>query len=181
MSVKFIDGQSIYLRPLEKEDLKGNYSLWLNDPKINELNSHCRFVKTQNELNNYIESVSSSKSELVLAVVYKQNDLHVGNISLQSINWLNRDAEIAFILGEVDYWGKGIMYEAGKLLLSHAFKKLNLHRIHCGTSINNLGMIRLAKKLGMKQEGIRREALFNNGKYFDIVEFGIINKKIKNI
>ena len=174
MSVKFIDGQSIYLRPLEKEDLKGNYSLWLNDPKINELNSHCRFVKTQNELNNYIESVSSSKSELVLAVVYKQNDLHVGNISLQSINWLNRDAEIAFILGEVDYWGKGIMYEAGKLLIDHAFEKLNLHRIYCATSINNRGMIKLASKLGMKQEGIRREALFNKRRYFDIVEFGIL-------
>lgn len=181
MPVKFIEGETIYLRPLQVQDLEGNYSDWLNNPKINELNSHCRFVKSKNELIQYVESVSNSKHDLVLAVIFKKNNLHVGNISLQQINWINRSAEIAFILGEIDYWGKGIMFEAGKLLINHAFKKLNLHRVHCGTSINNLGMIRLAKKLGMKQEGIRIEALFNNKKYFDIIEFGILNKKTNNI
>jgi len=174
MSVKFIDGQSIYLRPLTIDDLKSNYSLWLNDHKINELNSHCRFPKSKAELIDYVQSVSSSNNDLVLAIVYKNNNIHIGNISLQNINWVDRSAEIAFILGEIDYWGKGIMLEAGKLILNHAFKALNLHRVYCGTSINNFGMIKLARKLGMKKEGVRRDAIFNNNNYYDLIEFGII-------
>ena len=76
MSVKFIDGQSIYLRPLTIDDLKSNYSLWLNDHKINELNSHCRFPKSKAELIDYVQSVSSSNNDLVLAIVYKNNMNH---------------------------------------------------------------------------------------------------------
>ena len=122
----------------------------------------------------YVQSVSSSNNDLVLAIVYKNNNIHIGNISLQNINWVDRSAEIAFILGEIDYWGKGIMLEAGKLILNHAFKALNLHRVYCGTSINNFGMIKLARKLGMKKEGVRRDAIFNNNNYYDLIEFGII-------
>ena len=35
---------------------------------------------------------------------------------------------------------------------------------------------KLAQKLGMVQEGIRKEAIFKNGMYYDIIEFGIVNK-----
>jgi RimJ/RimL family protein N-acetyltransferase len=59
-------------------------------------------------------------------------------------------------------------------MIKHGFKVLNLHRIHCGTASNNQGMQKLAEKLGMQKEGIRRDALFKNGKYFDVVEYGII-------
>ena len=96
---------------------------------------------------------------------------------MQSINWIDRNAEIAFLLGEISFWGKSIMLEAGTLLLDHAFNVLNLHRVYCGTSEVNIGMQKLAEKLGMTIEGRRKEAIFKNGVYSDIIEFGIINKK----
>jgi ribosomal-protein-alanine N-acetyltransferase len=113
----------------------------------------------------------------VLAVCDKQNDKHIGNISLQSISWVDRSAEIAFVLGEKEYWGKGVMLEAGKMILDHGFNMLNLHRIHCGTTSDNQGMQKLAEKLGMEKEGVRKEALFNNGKFHDVIEYGIMNTK----
>jgi RimJ/RimL family protein N-acetyltransferase len=68
------------------------------------------------------------------------------------------------------------MLEAGKLIIEHGFKSLNLHRIYCGTSSQNVGMQKLAEKLEMIKEGIRKEALFNSGIYSDIIEYGILNK-----
>ena len=68
------------------------------------------------------------------------------------------------------------MFEAGQLLISHAFKNLNLHRIYCGTSSQNIGMQKLALKLGMKKEGERKESIYNNGKFYSIFEYGILNK-----
>lgn len=170
----FLLGERILLRPLVIGDIEGPYLAWLNDPEIVKYNSHGRFPKTRNKLTTYINEIEKSQNVLVLAVVDKENNKHIGNISLQNINWIDRNAEIAFLLGEKEYQGKGIMLEAGKILINHAFKALNLHRVYCGTSSENIGMQKLAEKLGMKLEGRRKEALFKDANYFDILEYGII-------
>ena len=174
----FIEGENISLRALKDNDVKGSYSGWLNDPEITAFNSHGRFPITEHKLLSYINSANSSIADLILAVVDKKSKKHIGNISLQNINWIDRNAEIAFLLGDKDFWGKGVMFEAGMLLINHGFNTLNLHRIYCGTSSENSGMQKLAEKLKMKKEGLRKEAIFKKGKYFDIVEYGILSTEI---
>ncbi len=171
----FLSGENIYLRALSETDIEGNYANWLNNQEITFYNSHGRFPLSKSKLLEYVKQADSNSTMLVLAIIDKQKEIHIGNISLQTINWIDRNAEIAFLLGEKEFWGKGIMKEAGELLLNHGFKVLNLHRIHCGTSSNNEGMQKLALKLGMQQEGIRKEAMFKNGTYLDIIEYGKIN------
>ncbi|PTS95975.1 N-acetyltransferase [Pedobacter sp. HMWF019] len=175
----FLAGNNIYLRGLEEKDVDGNYSIWLNDPDITSFNSHGRFPMTKNKLKDYVNHTSGSHNMLVLAVIDKETETHIGNISLQGINWIDRNAEIAFLLGEKAYWGKGVMYEAGALILDHAFTVLNLHRIYCGTSSENIGMQKLALKLGMEQEGIRKEAIYKQGEYHDIIEYGLLSLNYK--
>jgi ribosomal-protein-alanine N-acetyltransferase len=170
----FLAGTHVYLRALTEQDVKGSYSAWLNDPEVTRYNSHGRFPMTVDKLLNYVTVSKSSDRDLVLAVVDKSNSVHIGNISLQNINWIDRNAEIAFLLGDKSYWGKGVMLDAGILLISHGFKLLNLHRIYCGTSAENLGMQKLAVKLGMEKEGLRKQAIFKNGKYIDIIEYGLL-------
>jgi len=170
----FLAGKNISLRPLTVKDVEGNYRYWLNDAEVVQFNSHGRFPMTEAKLLSFVNSLQSTDTTLVLAVIDNATGGHIGNISLQSISWVDRNAEIAFLLGEKSYQGKGVMAEAGALLIGHAFNTLNLHRIHCGTSSENIGMQKLARKLGMSQEGIRKEAIFNNGQYFDIIEYGII-------
>ncbi len=173
----FLKGEKVQLRPLNEKDVEGNYRYWLNDPEIVRYNSHGRFPMTPEKLLDYVRSVSHSTTMIVLAIEDAASGVHVGNISLQGINWIDRSAEIAFVLGEKDAWGRGIMYEAGQLMIRHAFDVLNLHRVHCGTSADNIGMQKLAEKLGMEKEGTRKEAIFNNGGYRDVIEFGLLNRK----
>ncbi len=173
----FLEGESIYLRPLSIEDVEGNYAYWLNDQEIVQFNSHGKFPMTVPMLKAFVESTSRATHAVVLAIIDKATDAHIGNISLQAINWQDRNAEIAFLLGERSFWGKGVMKQAGKLMIDHAFNALNLHRVHCGTSSANMGMQKLAIKLGMNEEGVRKEAIYNHGKYHDIIEFGIIREE----
>jgi [ribosomal protein S5]-alanine N-acetyltransferase len=170
----FLQGEQISLRILNESDVEGNYAKWLNDPEITRHNSHGRFPMTIEKLKEYVKDVKDSNACLVLAVVDNLNHRHIGNISIQNINWIDRNAEIAFLLGEKEYWGRGVMLEAGKMLIHHAFNVLNLHRIYCGTSSENSGMQKLAEKLGMDREGTRKEAIFKDGKYSDIIEYGIV-------
>jgi ribosomal-protein-alanine N-acetyltransferase len=170
----FLKGVSIGLRRLNNSDIDGNYDNWLNNQEITKFNSHGRFPISKENLFEYVKNAYNNKNALILAVVHIESNLHIGNISLQNINWVDRNAEIAFLLGEKKFWGKGIMLEAGTLLINHGFKSLNLHRLYCGTSSENIGMQKLAIKLGMQQEGMRIDAIFKDGKYFDIIEFGLI-------
>jgi ribosomal-protein-alanine N-acetyltransferase len=171
----FLESKNLIFRPLEEADVFGNYSKWLNDQEIVFFNSHGRFPQTRESLLQYIQSKSQDTRQLVLAIVYKETNMHIGNISLQSINWIDRNAEIAFLLGEKLFWGKGVMFEAGNVLLNHAFNSLNLHRVYCGTSSQNIGMQKLAIKLGMMQEGVQKDAIFKNGKYQDIFTYAKLN------
>jgi len=160
---------------LNEDDINGNYSLWLNDPEITKYNSHGRFPMTVEKLSEFVKVARTSNNMLVMAVIDISTDKHIGNISLQAINWIDSNAEIAFLLGEKEWWGKGVMLQAGELIIKHGFRTLNLHRIYCGTSSENSGMQKLAEKLCMIKEGIRKDALYNNGKYHDIIEYGLIN------
>jgi len=171
----FLSDELILLEPLERVHIDGNYRNWFNDPEVVRQNSHGRFPMTQRKLESYVTSTESNMSLLVLAVILREQQVHVGNISLQNIDWVDRNAEIAFILGEQKYRGKGIMFRAGQLLIQHAFNSLNLHRIYCGTLDSNISMKKLAIKLGMREEGRRQDAVYKHGQYIDVVEFGMIN------
>ena len=171
----FIDGENLYLRALERSDLLGDYFQWMNDTTVTQYNSHGRFPNNENKMESYLQFTQTTSNALILAIIDKKTDKHVGNISLQNISWIDRSAEFAILLGDKSIWGKGYGYEAGKLLITHGFQKLNLHRIYCGTSSQNIGMQNLAIKLNMQKEGERKEAIYKNGNYFDILEYGVLN------
>lgn len=175
----FLEGENFYLRNLSKEDINGSYIHWFDDSEVCKMNSHHRFPNSQESMIKYIESVNNYSDKLVLAIINKDDKAHIGNVSLQNINYINRSAEFAIIIGEKKYWGKGVGKQCGKLIIEHGFSELNLHRMHCGTLCENYGMINLAKSLGFKKEGVRRQAEFKNDKYIDIIEFGILKKEWK--
>jgi ribosomal-protein-alanine N-acetyltransferase len=174
MKKPFLIGERVYLRPLSLEDLNGNYINWLNDSEVNKNNSHHIFPYTREHAEDYIKTAYLTKDKLVLAVNLKDKDVHIGNISLQRIDLLNRNAEFAILFGEKEYWGKGYSKEAGHLIIRHGFSSLNLWRIYCGTFSDNIAMQKLAAHLGFKQEGLRREAFFKKDKFIDIIEYGIL-------
>ena len=62
------------------------------------------------------------------------------------------------------------------MLVAHGFRALNLNRIACGTVAANQGMSRLAERLGMRQEGVRRQAVWTDGAYHDIVNLTRLGK-----
>jgi len=174
-----LEGEKVYLRALCLEDAKGSYPHWLNDPEVTQFNSHGEIYYTQAMAEEYISMVTESSSHQVFAIIEAQTQRHIGNIALQAINPKARNAEFAILIGEPRIYGKGLGEEAGKLLLDYGFSRLNLHRIYCGTSSKNIGMQKLALKLGMRQEGILRDALTKNGEFTDIVEYAILENDSK--
>lgn len=173
-TLPFLEGRRLVLRPLTAADADGSYPRWLNDAEVCAGNSHHVQPYTREQARAYIAQSQDPLRDLVLAVVVKEDAVHIGNVSLGRIHPVYRRGEFSILIGERSHWGQGYGTEAGQLLLQHGFTALNLHRIECGTFAPNAAMRRLAEDLGMKEEGIRRQAAFKNGTYVDVVEFGVL-------
>lgn len=176
----FIEGRLVRLRPLLASDAEGAYPLWLNSQEVSAHNSHGVRPYSPAAARAFIESLDRSDDKIVLAIEDKESGRHIGNVALQSIHPVYHTAELAILLGDVGSHRKGAGTESCSLMIHHGFQRLNLHRIHCGTFATNTGMIRVAKKLGMKEEGRRREAAFKNGVYVDVVEFGLLRTEFQS-
>ena len=186
-----IEVLGFYLRPFIESDITEKYLSWFQDAEVCKYTSHGVFGYTKKQAIEFLEN-SDKKGDLIWAIIVKGTkwsknsipksdyhytayyELHIGNIALQNINNINRTAEFAGIIGEKDYWGKGIGTKAIQLLFKHGFNKLNIHKIYLGTAEYNKGMIRIAEKLGMTQEGCLCEHVFLNGEYQDVVRYGIL-------
>ena len=173
----FLEDSAIILRPLELSDAEGNYPAWLNDAKTCVGNGHHRMPYSRRDAEDYISGVNDSSDSIILAIVEKSSDQHVGNISLQDICWFSRSAELAILIGEADCRGDGIGFRASRLLINHGFMELNLHSIQCMTFSNNNAMIGLAKKLDMKHVGCLREVAYKNGKYLNVEIFDLLRSE----
>jgi len=175
----FLEGPRLCLRALNEHDVDGPYLQWLNDERVCRGNSHHRFPYTREQAIEYVRRASDAGSDLVLAMVLREGDKHIGNIALAGLHPIYRSADFTILLGDAAEWGKGYGREAGELLLRHGFGALNLARVSCGTFATNAGMIGLARSLGMRQEGVRRQAAFKDGAYVDVIEFGILRDEFK--
>jgi RimJ/RimL family protein N-acetyltransferase len=176
----FLSGKKVTLMSLSMTDPEGSYYEWFNDTEVCKYNSHGRFPYTRNKCIEYIHYVENSSDNIVLAVCLKESGKHVGNVSLQNINCQDRNAEFAIIIGDASCWGTGVATEASSLIISHGFQQLNLFRVYCGTSHENISMQNLAKRLRFQQEGVRRKAFFKNESYHDIFEYGLLKSDFKN-
>lgn len=170
----FLETKRLILEPLEEKHNSDMYVSWLNDSEVTRYNSHGIFPNTSYKTKNYIDSSNSSMDLIVLAIISKENNQHIGNIAIQNINFINSNAELSIMLGDKDSWGKGLGFEVCSVVIEHCFSKLNLHRVYLGTSSDNIGMQKLAKKLGMSQEGILKENIYRDFYYYDTYIYGLI-------
>lgn len=159
--VYFLSTKNLGLRSLRLDDaLSGEYIDWFNDIKVCQYNSHHIYPYTIDKGKQYILETSERTDIIVLAIEELFSGNHIGNISLQKIDYISRNAEIAFLIGDKKSWCKSYATEAGRVVIQYAFNTLNLHRLYLGTAENNIGMQKVATKLGFTQEGIRKEAIF---------------------
>jgi len=175
IKTKKIYGERIYLRQLTEADASSNYSSWLNDHEVNKYLATRKI--TINELRKYIKEKNASGSCLLLGIFCKEE--HIGNIKLEAIDHKKGTAEMGILIGNKNYWGKGIGKEATKLVLDYAFGELNLNEICLGVVSGNKAAIKLYEDVGFETRKINKKARNHDGVVFDEIIMTIRNDKYK--
>ena len=188
--------KNFYVRPFTKADITERYLSWFHDIEVTKYTSHGLFGYTWEQAIEFLEN-SQKAGDIIWAVIMQKTlkirsayneyvggdiswidnynqDTHIGNVALQNISKINRTAEFACIFGEKEHWGKGIGTAIARLIFNHGFNKLNLNKIYLGTIEDNMGMKRVAQRLGMRQEGTLIDHVFLNGSYQNIIQYGVL-------
>jgi RimJ/RimL family protein N-acetyltransferase len=93
-------------------------------------------------------------------------------INLNSIDERNGTFSIGIQIDR-DYRGKGYGTRALRILLRYAFFERRLNKFNDCVLEGNEASVRMMKKLGCIQEGVRRQVIFTNGQYCNLILFGL--------
>lgn len=85
--------------------------------------------------------------------------------------------EVGLAIFDKNYWGKGIGKEALIQWITEVFSTQEVVRVGLTTWSGNIGMMRLAEKLGMIQEACLRKVRYHNGIYYDSIRYGILREE----
>ena len=166
----------VYLRALEPDDYKISIK-WRNDEEIWDMIVGPRHYVSEAYEKKWVEdAIFNSSNRIILAVCTKEADIHIGYVYLNNINMHNRNAAFAKLIGEKEYWGKGLAKEATLLMLYHGFYELGLERIEARQLLNNIGSIKVNEKCGFKTEGVLRRAIYKDGRHQDLNLMSIIRE-----
>ena len=95
----------------------------------------------------------------------------VGSIGIKpQSGWRSHLAEIGYWVGE-PYWGKGIATEALEIMSKSAFEAFGFKKLFAPVLARNQPSMRVLEKVGYRLEGVLRNEVQKNGRYFDIYHY----------
>lgn len=177
--VRFLEGKQVYLRPIELADTDW-YFAGLFDRNTRKLTGTQKHFSRE-QIVSYIEGKAQDSSSVLLLIVACDDDRPIGDIALQDIDRINRNANIRIAINSSSQQGKGYGTEALRLMLNYGFGILNLHRIELNVFSYNERAIHVYEKVGFKREGIQREALFYDHQYHDSILMSILEDEYRSL
>jgi len=173
-----IYGERIRLRGVEKGDLP-LFVEWINDPEVIAGLTIFLPMAMWEEEEWFAGLAKRSATEKPLAVEIPDGGgwRLIGNSGFHQVDSVSHSAEVGIMLGDKSIWNQGYGTEVMKLLLKHGFETLNLNRIWLHVYEGNRWAIRTYEKIGFIHEGRKRQALYKNGKYQDILFMSILRSE----
>lgn len=101
----------------------------------------------------------------------------IGFTSLFNLNWASQTGTFAIGIGDPAYWGQGYGTETTQLMLGYSFRELGLHRISLIVFAYNERARHVYEKLGFAYEGEWREAMYKDGKRYNVITMGILRRE----
>ena len=95
------------------------------------------------------------------------------------IDFINKNCEVSYVIGEKAYWGKNIATISINLVLDKAFKEYKLKKIYAGTYSNNISSQRVLLKNNFIKEGELSNFYQYNSFRVSKIIFGLEKKKYK--
>ena len=119
----------------------------------------------------FIAMANSHEPQQIFAIDLDGRAIGAIGIHPQGDIW-SKNAEIGYWLAE-PYWGKGIITQTIREIVSYGFATFDLERIFARPFGRNLGSQKALQKAGFQFEAQIKQNLFKNGTFEDELIYGI--------
>lgn len=140
----------INLRSLALADWQ-YFAKWWRDKELIDLTSGDHGPLSDEEIKEQTQEMINDTNSYHWMI--KADDRIVGHVNLNRLD--NEKTEMQIVIGEKEYWGKGIGQEASREVLRKA-KDLNYQKIYIEVRPENTRAIRLYEKLGFRKLGHKK-------------------------
>ncbi|XPV76156.1 MAG: GNAT family N-acetyltransferase [Desulfovibrio sp.] len=161
-------GEYTYLRHPTDEDVEGRWHEWFSDENTTKWLGQY-WPNSIEEQRRFFENCNSGKDRMVLSVIDKETDKHIGVCNLSSISWVNRVADLAIVIGEAEYRTGPYVLDAVSQLIRAAFLRLNMRMIKGGYRSINTDTESILKIFRFQEAGRFPGTIWHNGSYVDHV------------
>lgn len=172
-----LTGTNINLWGVEQFDLP-LIREWVSDSELVHSAALSLFLSGNAELEQWFRRIQQDPALKVFTIKTKEGQ-HVGNIELSNLDFRAGSGEVGMFLGEIQSRRKGYGKDALHTLLRFAFEELNLHRVSARVIEPNKIALAFFKECGFAEEGNVKDAYFSKGRYWDIIELGMLSKDFK--
>ncbi len=124
------------------------------------------------------ESMKHNSDGTQLVTFIMAGEEFAGILAIHKFDKSHKKCEIGYWLRE-DMQGNGIMTKACAALISYTFRIKDINRIEILIAADNEKSLAVPLRLGFKQEGILREAIFINKSFHDLVLLSVLKSEWK--
>lgn len=155
MKIELI-GKNVILKPMKKNDATRLF-IYSKHPKLNQFSGPYMASKSNKNAEKYIEKCNKEieQRKSYCLGIYNKHGKIIGTIGFFNLNKENKEGEVGFWISK-DYWDKGYMTEAVKLMTNYIFNYLGYNEINA--YIHRLN--KSAKKV-MQKSGYKEQDFFN--------------------
>jgi RimJ/RimL family protein N-acetyltransferase len=168
-----LEGKSVYLKVMEKEDLP-LFADWVNKPEfLGEHNGLMQLSKSE------IEKMLENPYEMKYFIIEKKDGSKIGLIfHFYVLHPAGRQLEIGYVLVPSER-SKGYCTEAVRIMVDYLFLSRDTMRVQACTDTGNLASQKVLEKAGFKKEGVSRKDFFTRGRWTDDCLYSILREEWK--
>lgn len=174
---------TIVLRKFEERDIDFIYRC-KNDEKLNSMVVGNWKPLTYEESAQWVRNcMKGDRSDLKFWAVATNDDEQriVGWVCLSQIDKQNESAcHHGIVIGDNDYRDGTSMFEAMTFSLDYVFQNLGLHRVYGSCLSVHPISPHMLNALGFCLEGIEKDSVYKNGRYYDISKYALLENDYKN-
>ncbi len=170
---RVLQGRRVVLRPLAAGDLRRCVK-WFSDPQVTHFLGRSTGV-TLAEEERWFRDYERKPDEQIFAI--EVDGRHVGNLGLHRVDRVHRKADLGIVIGEPALWSRGHGTDAIRVALRYAFGALGLNKVSLDVLEYNDRAIRAYENCGFQREGVHREDIYKDGRFFNVLRMGILARE----
>lgn len=167
--------ERLLLRRFQPDDMELVYKGLSHPEVIRHYGVRYDSLEATQEQMDWFAEIEREEKGIWWAVCNRDENTFLGAVGFNNWSKEHRNIEIGYWL-LTEYWGSGVIGEAGRATCDYAFQKMSVHRIEAVVETENSNSKKIMAQLGFELEGIMRDCEIKDGKWVSLEMYSKLNR-----